>query len=82
MCLCNALGGGGIRQCEVASGGARHVFILFWFFLVACAGFSHQLIGQSVENIGSKGIYLFLMLFSEGYLFLVEPQALQNIGEG
>ena len=33
-------------------------FPLIWFFLVACAGFSHQLIGQSVENLGSKGIYL------------------------
>ena len=43
--------------------------------------FSHQLIGRSVENLGSKGIYLLFMLFSEGYLFSVEPQALQN-GEG
>ena len=30
----------------------------FGFFLVACAGFSHQLIGQSVENLGSKGFSL------------------------
>ena len=42
--------------------------------------FSHQLIGRSVENLGSEGF--FLMLFSEGYLLSVEPQALQIMGRG
>ena len=54
--------------------------IILVFFLVACAGFSHQLIGRSVENLGSKGIYLLFNVVFRRVPFLGRAPGLAKWG--